>query len=200
MRTNSLQSSDEKQRDIFVIYCDLVGSTRTVKNLKPRQIRRYYTIFLNEMTNVINDFGGRILKYVGDCIIGLFILPEIGWIPYVDNAVLCSKMMMKVMKYSIDPIAQSEGLPSMSCRIGADIGEVQVIKVGVEDIYTNIDVFGNVMNITSKICGKAVAEEILFGKNLWNLIYISHKLKCKNTKTLDLNGISYKVYSLSYNS
>ncbi len=31
-----------KQLDLIVIYSDLVGSTRSVKNLNPKQVRRFY--------------------------------------------------------------------------------------------------------------------------------------------------------------
>ncbi len=150
------------------------------------------------MTNVINDFGGKILKYVGDCVIGFFILPSVGWIPIVDNVFLCVQMMQKIMMHSISPIAQSESLPAMSCRIGVDCGEVQVIKVGVEGIYTEVDVFGDVMNIAKKICDQAECGEIFIGKNLWDIFYTSHKLKCKKTKPLMRDEESYDLYSLHY--
>ncbi len=188
----------DAQLTFIVIYSDIVGSTKTVKNLTPQQVRRYYSIFLNEMTSVINDFGGRVLKYVGDCIIGFFILPDEIWIPQVDRAFLCVKMMAKVMKDSINPVAQAEGLPAMSCRIGVDCGQVQVIKIGVEGIYTAVDVFGDVMNITKKICDKAKTGEIMVGKNLCGLFHATHKMQCKKAKPLQRAEESYTVYSLKY--
>ncbi len=188
----------ETKLDLIVIYSDIVGSTKTVKHLSPKQVRRFYSIFLNEMTHVIGDFGGRVLKYVGDCIIGFFVLPNKGWISQVDSVFLCIKMMDKIMKESISSIAQAEGLPAMSCRIGADCGEVQVIKIGVEGIYTEIDVFGDVMNITKKICDKAQSGEILVGKNLWELFYSSHKGQFEKAKSLKRNGESYNLYKLKY--
>lgn len=187
-----------KQLEIVVLYADLVGSTKTVGKLSPKKIPRYYTIFLNEMTNVINDFGGRILKYVGDCIIGFFALPSRGWISTVDQATLCALTMKDIMEFSISPVAKSENLPQMSCRIGTDFGEVQVVKIGVEGIYLTVDILGDVMNIASKICAKAEAGEILLGANLWKLLYTSHKMMCTKTKTLELNGSPYDLYSLSY--
>jgi len=187
---------EDKQLELIVIYTDLVGSTRAVKNLNPKQVRRFYPIFLNEMTQVINDFGGRVLKYVGDCVIGFFILPSAGWTPQVDSVFLCVQMMQKIMAYSISPIAQSEGLPAMNSRIGVDCGEVQVINVGVKGIYTEVDVFGDVMNVAKKICDKADSGEILIGKNLLNLLYTSHKAKCKKTKSLMRDEVPYDLYSL----
>lgn len=186
----------ETQLEFIVIYSDLVGSTKTVKNLTPKQVRLFYSIFLNEMTNVINDFGGRVLKCVGDCIIGFFILPDAGWIQQVDSVFLCVKMMAKVMKESISPVAQAEGLPAMSCRIGVDCGQVQVVKIGVEGIYTEVDVFGDVMNITKKICDRAKSGEILVGKHLWDLFYTSHKAFCKKTTSLQRDGELYDLYVL----
>jgi len=197
MNKGGLPILENKQLELVVLYADLVGSTKSVKNLDPNQVRRFYTIFLNEMTYVINDFGGRILKYVGDCVIGFFGLPSVGWIPQIDNSVLCALIMQKVMTYSISPIAQSEGLPPMSCRIGMDYGEVQVVNIGVKGIYTEVDVFGDAMNIAKKICDEAQSREILIGKNLWQLIYTSYKMRCQKKKSLVRNGDSYDLYSLS---
>ena len=189
---------EDKRFELIVLYADIVGSTKLVKNLNQKQIRRFYPIFLNEMTYVINDFGGRILKFVGDCIIGFFILSKIGWILQVDSAVWCAQMMQKIMKYSINPIAQFEGLPFMRCRIGMDLGEVQIIKVGIEGIYTEVDVFGDVMNISKKICDNAEPEEILIGKNLWNLIYTKYKMRSKKVNPIIRYKESYDLFSLTY--
>lgn len=189
---------EAKQLELIVLYADLVGSTRTVKNLSGKQVSRFYSIFLNEMTHVVNDFGGRILKFVGDCVIGFFVLPKTIWIPHVDRALLCAEMMQKVMRHSISPTAQSEGLPAMNCRIGINYGEVQVIKVGVEGIFAEVDVFGDVMNISKKICDKADSDEILIGKNLWQLLHTSHKMRCNTSKSLERDGETYNLYSLDY--
>jgi len=198
MENDVITISKGRQIDLLVLYCDLVGSTRTVMSLEPRQVKRFYKIFLDEMTHVIDDFGGHILKFVGDCIIGLFIMPNVGWIPYVDSAILCAEMMQNVMKHSISPTVESEGLPPMRCRIALDYGEVQVVEVGVEDIYMSVDVFGNVMNVTSKILSKAEPEEVLIGRNMWDLLYTTHRTRCKKTETLEIDGNPYEIYMLTY--
>ena len=184
--------------DIIVIYSDLVGSTKTVHELNSLQVRRYYRIFLNEMTNVINDLGGSVLKFVGDCIIGFYILPDTGWIPFIDRAITCVTLMQKVMKESINSVATSEGLPEMSSRISIDYGRAQVLKVGVEGIYTTIDFFGDVMNITSKICNFAEPSEILLGENIWKLIYTDYIIRCDKKSSMMIKNSEYDIYSFKY--
>lgn len=183
--------------EIIVIYSDLVGSTKTVQELDPKQVRRYYRLFLNEMTNVIHDMGGSVLKFVGDCIIGFYVLPKKGWISYVDRAISCVCLMQKVMKNSINPVANNEGLPDVKSRIGIDSGYVQVLEVGVEGIYTTVDIFGDVMNISSKICDTADPGEILLGENIWRLIYADFMARCHKKDSIMIKDREYDIYSLT---
>lgn len=189
---------ENRQLQLIVLYADLAGLAKTVKSLSPKQLKRLYSILLNEMTHVIGDFGGTVLKYVEDCVVGFFVLPAAGWTQQIDRALLCTEMMQKVMKHSVGPMVQLEGLPVMGCRIGIDCGDVQVVSIRVEGIYTEVDAFGDAMNVSKKICDEAESGEILIGKSLWQLLYASHKMRCKKRKGLVRDGETYDLYSLNY--
>ncbi|UCE43729.1 MAG: adenylate/guanylate cyclase domain-containing protein [Candidatus Bathyarchaeota archaeon] len=189
---------ENRQLELIVFHADLVGSAENLESLNPKQLKRLYRTLLNEMTHVTRDFGGTALKYVEDCVVGFFVLPTTGWTQQIDRALLCTEMMQKVMKHSVGPIVQLEGLPVMDCRSGIDCGGVQVTSIRAEGIYTEVDAFGDIVNVAKKICDEAESGEILIGKSLWQLLYASHKMRCKKRKSLVRDGETYDLYSLRY--
>lgn len=187
-----------RQLRLIVLYADFADLAETVKSLSPKELKRLYSILLKEMTQVIVDFGGTVLKYVEECVVGFFVLPAAGWTQQIDRALLCTEMMQKVIEHSISPMVQLEGLPVIGCRIGIDCGDVQVVKIRVEGTYTEADVFGDVVNLSKKISDEAESGEILIGKSLWHLLYASHKMRCEKRKGLVRDGETYDLYSLNY--
>lgn len=181
--------------DLVVLYSDLVGSTKAVAKLNPTQVRSYYSLFLTEMTHVVADFGGRVLKYSGDCIIGFFPVFK-NFINQIENAVACAKMIPELMVKVVDPAAKKKGLPSMSCRIGMDFGRAEILAIGVKGIHYQIDLWGHVMNVAAKICSNADANEVLIGDSLWKKLHAGLRVNCKLKERLDLDGGIYPIYTL----
>jgi adenylate cyclase len=105
---------------------------------------------------VIISYDGYVLKYVGDAVLGFFIVPNIGqsengiieynnnksddqvnciykkvssnssYLPCI-NAINCARSIIKILDQAINPILNQYDYPEMSVRIGIDIGE-NVIK------------------------------------------------------------------------
>jgi class 3 adenylate cyclase len=186
------------RKEIIVFYSDLVSSTKTVKKLSKEQVAGYYSLFLNEMTDVIYDFGGYVLKFVGDCILGYYILPDIGWLGVVDSSISCVTMMQHVMNEAIQPEAEKRGITGMACRIGIDCGEIQIIKVGSEGRYINYDFFGDVMNTTKKVCDRGVAHNIIIGNAYEELLFAENKTRCELIEPLKIGDAFYRVFNYHY--
>jgi len=183
---------------VIVLYADFVGSAETVKSLSPKERKHLYSALLGEMAHVVEDFGGAVLKYMEACVVGFFVLPTAGWTQQIDRALLCTEMMQKVMEHSVGPTVQLDGLPAMGCRIGIDCGDVQVVRVRVEGIFTEVDVFGDVVNASKKICEEAESGEILMGKSLWQLLHASHRIRCRKRTGLEGDEEPYDLYSLGH--
>jgi class 3 adenylate cyclase len=74
--------------------------------------------FTEEMSLIIQAYGGYILKYIGDAILAFFTVNIIDdvYLPSV-NAVNCARSMIKIVKQGINPILDQNGYPEMSVRI-----------------------------------------------------------------------------------
>ena len=59
-----------EQVEMAVIYVDLVGSTRLSLRLPPEKLSVVISSFVQEMSYVISQCGGYVLKFSGDAVIG----------------------------------------------------------------------------------------------------------------------------------
>jgi len=185
-----------KTIQVGVIYVDLVESTDAVSRMKPSAVRAYYTTFTNEMIQVIIDFGGYFLKPLGDAVVGFF--PAFrGFVNQADNVVNCGLIMIELCKNSISPFFVRKRLPKISCRVGADFGTVEVVKLGVQSTGHFVDIVGNTMNIAAKIMKKAGANELLIGDQLSKVIHTTYRLSCSRIGSLPLPA-PYAYYKVDF--
>lgn len=181
---------------VAVLYVDIRHSTTIARKLDLSEQKLYYETFLNEMISMIEDFGGSTFKTAGDCVIGFF--PEERGFQWADNVIICGLMMIEVIKKNISPHLQSKGLPALECRIGADYGEVQVIKLSSEKLLLKFEVVGSVMNVAAKIQAKADTNQMFIGQNLAELIYTDYREHCEHKGNLKFDGDTYEFYNVSY--
>jgi class 3 adenylate cyclase len=57
-----------------VCFIDLVDSTKNTITMEGLNIRKYYSTFINSVSNVISSSNGKVIKNIGDCL--LFYFPK----------------------------------------------------------------------------------------------------------------------------
>jgi adenylate cyclase len=158
-RTNEVLRNFARSKVMLVtLHADLVDSTELSVSLPLEKLSTILQTFMQEVASVIVSYGGYILKYIGDAVLGFFVVPanyrfEKNIIQYDDsnchtidhkdqkdnlnnayipcmNAVNCARSILKILDQAINPILNQYGYPEMSVRIGIDIGENVVIQDG----------------------------------------------------------------------
>lgn len=154
-RTNEVLKAFAKSKVTLVILnIDLVDSTELSISLPLERLSTILQTFMQEMASVIISYGGYVLKYIGDAVLGFFIVGgphkfekkvveyqnhnanpgNCLYIPCI-NACNCCRSVIKILDQAINPILNQYGYPEMSVRIGIDIGENSVIQDGW-DLHT----------------------------------------------------------------
>jgi class 3 adenylate cyclase len=158
-----------EQIDMAVLYVDLVGSTKMSMTLPPEKLSILISSFSQEMSYVIEQFGGYVLKFVGDAVIGYFIENETNQMPAVYNAIGCADSMINVVKQGINPIlAKKIGLSEISIKIGVDFGSNTVVRYGADEQRAYVDLLGPTMNVASKIQNLAKPNQIIVGQDVYD--------------------------------
>jgi len=177
-----------KKSQLVILYVDMEGSTKLSSEIDPDTNLKIIKIFLMQMAKVIDNFGGYVFKFNGDCVIGIFPADQ-NFTGMTDNAVQSAMIMRRVIEDVINPVFVEKGLPEIGCHIGLDIGTVLVDKVGALDVAAIDELIGYPMNLTAKIQSSAGHNEILLGKNLFGLLHCNWQEKCEK---IDL-GESWKM-------
>lgn len=151
-----------------VCFADIVDSTTTISKISDGKDRaKYYTIFLNSVSSVAKQFGGKIIKNAGD---GLFwCFSETQDYPRFQGfkKVIDCCMTLTEAHAIINNLMLREGLPGVDYRISADYGrlEVALTKTSVGN-----DFFGPTMNLCTKINSKAPLNGLVVGGDLYEIM------------------------------
>jgi class 3 adenylate cyclase len=167
-----LRSHVSSRMKMVVLYVDLVGSTHITLELPEDKVAIIITCFAQEMASTIRQYGGYVLKFVGDAVIGYFPAEENQLQP-ADNAVLCAKSMISVIQNGINPILNQYDYPDLAIKIGIDYGENMIVRYGSDAKKSHVDIIGPVMNIAAKIQGMAKPNQILIGDDVYTRIHPS---------------------------
>ena len=162
----------DRSMNCCVCFVDMVDSTKaTAEMVSNRQkVGQYYSIFINTMAILAKNYGAKIVKNAGDALI--FYFPDSSD-PANEAAfkdILECFTTMILARDIINAKLHSEGgnLPSVSYRISADYGKVEVAtstsSKGREDL------FGSTMNICAKINSMAEPNGIVIGGDLYQII------------------------------
>ena len=187
---------------LVVMYVDLVDSTEMSRDLPIDKLVTVIRAFTHELSSVIENYDGLILKYVGDGIISFF--PS-GFNKYLacDKAVQCAKSMIDIIKNGINPILSKCDYPTLSIKIGIDEGENAIVQYGY-DKSSMIDIVGYSMNIAAKITALTNKNKISVGEDIYKLLHptiqsefhelILHTNEWKYTNRT--TNKTYKVYTI----
>jgi CheY-like chemotaxis protein/class 3 adenylate cyclase len=151
-----------------VCFVDMVNSTKITAEISDRQkVRQYYSIFINTMAVLAKNYGAKIIKNAGDALI--FYFPETSdpTNELVFNRAFECFTTMILAHDIINAKLHSENLPSVSYRISADYGRVEV---ATSTSSKSEDLFGSTMNICAKINSIAKPNGIVIGGDLHQLV------------------------------
>src|SRR5918999_547099 len=160
----------DRSLNCCVCFVDMVNSTSNIAEIVSdrRIIGKYYSIFINTMAVLAKNYGAKIIKSAGDALIFYFPDSSDTYNEAAFKDILECFTTMILARDIINAKLHSENLPSVSYRISADYGKVEVAtstsSKGREDL------FGSTMNICAKINSMAEPNGIVIGGDLYQII------------------------------
>lgn len=190
-----------KSESYCISIVDIVGSTQiTSKLYYSGKIKKFYTVFINEIANIVKQYDGRILKTVGDGVI--FFFPQTSTIENIESFKQTLECLLQMVssRQVINSKLRKESLPDISYRISADYGKLEVATSG--EISSSYDLFGPTINFCAKMNRRAPPNGIAIGADLWRIINsfprLTGRYHFQEIKELSWkeNRYSYPVYLL----
>jgi CheY-like chemotaxis protein/class 3 adenylate cyclase len=191
----------DKSESYCVSFIDIIGSSQITSKLKTsRKLKSFYTVFINEIADIVKNYEGKILKTVGDGVIFFFPLTRnVENQQAFEDSVECLLSMVS-SRNEINEKLHRDIPATISYRISADYGKLEVARSG--ELNGSYDLFGPTLNFCNKINKKAPSNGIAVGADLWRIVNSFPKLAKRycfeevKELTWKENRYSYPVYLL----
>ncbi len=187
---------------VVILFVDIDGSTKMSMTLSPDKFATILHVFSQEMSLVTSEYGGYVLKYVGDAIISLF-PAEFDKAQASKNALECAKDMQRIIRECINPELNARALPRLTVKMSIEYGDVQVVLYGKSIERSHIDIVGSSISMAAKmiplaktwqiVIGQSVSKNLDSGQNLMEMDVDPTRWTYIDEKT----GASYKMYTLT---
>lgn len=183
----------ESTRNYCVCLVDMVDSTSISMQMSNEKIGKYYGVFLNMMANIISNHDGNVVKNVGDSLLYYFPKTHLDSTESFRDVLKCAMTMIQ-KRTEINEILHLEGLPDLSYRISCEYGCVVVAKLSTSSIN---DIFGNTINVCSRINSLASPNGVVIGHGLYQkTISFDEYIYTKIKDIPSILGKDYQVYSV----
>ena len=173
-----LQFSDYSEK-YCVCMVDIMNSTKITSQLSDAQTSEFYRIFLNSVALTVRNFGGIVVKNIGDALLFYFPVLHAEKELTIKKCLNCCLTLGETQKDIAKQLHQS-GLPAIDYRVSATFGIVRIARTSTSSVN---DIFGSTVNRCAKINRTAPANGLIIGEEFY-----------ENAKHLD-NYIFKKVES-----
>ena len=167
-----------------VLFADLSGYTAVAEQMDPEAVKSLLDRALRRLGQEVSRYGGRVDKYIGDNVMGVFGAP-VAHEDDPERAVRAGLGMQAAMDEINDEIASPSGV-EFALRVGVNSGEVLAGQVG--DEYT---VMGDPVNVASRLQSAARPGSVTVGEATARLT--RQAIEYEPLEPLELKGKSEPV-------
>jgi class 3 adenylate cyclase len=140
-----------EERDVTVLFADIRGFTQLSEALPPSEVLTFVNAYLQVMTQVVVQHGGRLDKVMGDGMMIVFGAP-LADAAHARRAVLAA-LEMRVALERFNAGRAARGLPPIRIGMGLHSGPVTAGNVGSASHKLEYTVLGDTVNLASRIEG-----------------------------------------------
>ena len=147
-----------QERDVTVLFVDIVGFTSMAQSMSPPQVARLLNAYFGRMADVIFEFGGMLDKFIGDGILAVFGAP----FDQPDHAIRAIRSAL-AMRQALTELNIDQLDRQIRVRFGINTGMAMVSDVG-SSLRREFTVLGDVVNTASRIESQVAGPgEIVIG-------------------------------------
>ncbi|GMR20887.1 MAG: hypothetical protein BMS9Abin36_1485 [Gammaproteobacteria bacterium] len=161
-----------KTENLAIVFTDIVGYTETTAHQSRRENEKLLATHNHILLPIAKRYKGRLIKTIGDALLLVYKSPT--------DAMLCSMAMQDAL-YEYNRSVSDE--KQIHIRVAASLGEVRV---------TRNDIFGEPVNITSRIEGVTPKDEIYFSEAIY-MAMNKAEVPCQEVGWKELKGVKGKI-------
>src|SRR5262249_4767105 len=176
---------DAERRQLTVLFCDLVDSTRLSSQLDPEEYREVVRAYQSACTEVIQRYDGHIVQLLGDGLLVYFGYP-VAHEDDTQRAVRTGLGILNAMGDLNTRLQQEKGI-QLAIHMGIHTGLVVVGEMGGAGRQEQL-ALGEVPNIASRIEGLAAPNTLVVSSATYRLI--QGYFECQDLGAQALRGVT----------
>jgi class 3 adenylate cyclase len=158
-----LQFSDRSEK-YCVCMIDIMNSTKITSKLSESETSEFYNIFLNSIAEMVRNFGGIVIKNIGDALLFYFPIIASKEESTLKKCLDCCLTLSESHDELVSKV-EKQKLPVFDYRISSTYGMVRIAKASTSSIN---DIFGNTVNRCAKINRIAPANRLIVDEEFHN--------------------------------
>ncbi|MDP6936872.1 MAG: adenylate/guanylate cyclase domain-containing protein [Candidatus Marinimicrobia bacterium] len=148
-----------ERREATVLFSDIRGFTSMSEKMEPEDVVNLLNSYFDKQTEVVQDCGGDIDKFVGDELMAVFKGEEMA-----DQAVECALKIQEEVKKLNQELEKNIGI-----GIGINTGPMVMGAMGSKE-RMDYTVIGDNVNLGARLCSAAGAREVIISENTQKLL------------------------------
>jgi len=137
-----------EEREITVLFCDVIGFTAVSEQLEPKQLAEWLNGFFGLSSKVIVRHRGTIDKYMGDSVMAVWGAPAPSTTHAFDALSAAMDIQREIVELQEDYIAK--GWPPITVGVGVSTGLANVGPMGSE-YRMDYTVIGDAVNVAQRV-------------------------------------------------
>ena len=187
---NMMADLDQVQlggRDVqaTVVFADIVGFTRLSETLAPDAIAEMLNVYFDAITTATTFYRGTIDKYMGDCAMIVFGVPEKDDEHLFHG--LCCAVMIQRMVERLNEFRRARGHTTVEFRIGINSGAMLAGNLGSRERMQDT-VVGDTVNLASRLSNMAGGNEIIAAAPLLTNPNIASRVRATEYGAMRIRG------------
>lgn len=179
-----------KHVEATVMFADIAGFTQLSEKLTPQEVNSLLNEYFTLIDNAAHYYQGHVDKYMGDCAMLLFGVPEEDE-QHCFHALSCALLIQRLID-DLNRRRSQQGLPPVEFRIGINSGTMLAGNMGsIQRMeYT---VVGDAVNLASRLSSVAAGGEIIVCKTVHENVHLAELFITREYNTISLRGMSEPV-------
>jgi class 3 adenylate cyclase/predicted ATPase len=186
--TTASPTPDAERRQLTVMFCDLVDSTRLSSQLDPEEYRDVVRAYQRVCTEVIQRYDGHIAQLLGDGLLIYFGYPQ-AHEDDAQRAVRTGLGILEAIETLKTRLEQDKGI-GLAVRLGIHTGLVVVGEMGGQGRQEQL-ALGEVPNVASRLQGLAKSNTIIISTDTYRLI--QGYFECQDLGVQTLRGVAEPI-------
>lgn len=160
-------SGGAERRQLTVLFCDMVGSTRIAAELGAEDWREMLRAYQHSVAGVVERFDGSVAQYLGDGVVAYFGHPS----AHEDDAERAVRAGLAIVEAvaARSPELEARYGRGLAVRVGIHTGPVVVGEVGSGERYETLAV-GATTNVAARVQAEAGPDTVLISAATLRLV------------------------------